>query len=63
MIFEMVEQEIFRLAQVNRVVRDVAAFDLLDDLRPNGGVKPLVLIDPLRPDADQHAVASQDTSS
>src|SRR5579863_6978992 len=57
MIFKIGEQEIFWLPEEDRVVLHVAVGDLGQNLRPDGGVRPLVFGDPLRLDADHHAHA------
>src|SRR5271166_1554929 len=57
MILPIREQQIFRFAQENRVVADVAVGNLRQDFWPDGSVRSFVFGDPVWLDADHHAHA------
>ncbi|MNE88975.1 hypothetical protein D3C80_1863350 [compost metagenome] len=56
-IFPVSEQQVFRLTQEDRVVADIAFADQLQNFRPYRSMKPLVLSNHVRLDANDHAHA------
>ena len=55
MILPVPKEQIFRFAQKDRVIRDVAPGDHRQHFRPDSGVQVFVFGDMLRPDPDNHA--------
>ncbi|MNX80155.1 hypothetical protein D3C86_1118060 [compost metagenome] len=54
-IFPIAEEQIFRLAQEDRVIADIAVADERQNFRPDGGVQPFIFRDHVRFDAYDHA--------